>query len=179
MKKHMLALAFAAALPSVASAVPATWTDSIDFTPDIYLSTGHSYSYTHDINDAGFNPFEDLVTNYRVQVGLSDDRRDPWYASSEWVYVSQPGLSGDVLQFNVNDVTLGVSLLGLVQLNTLGQLSITVTSLLGDFYLTDSLLTARGEDNTTAVPEPTTLGLLGLGLLGLGMSRRRLQQSAE
>lgn len=177
MKKQLMALAFAAALPSVASAVPASWSDSIDFTPDVYLTAGNSHTYTHDITGSGFNPFEDLATSYQVQIGLSDDRSDPWYASSEWVAVTQPGLLGDVIQFNVNDITLGVSLLGLVQLNTLGQLTITVKSLLGDFYLTDSLLSVEGEDVVASVPEPTTLGLLGLGLLGLGLSRRRQQDA--
>jgi hypothetical protein len=37
-----------------------------------------------------------------------------------------------------------------------------------------SLLTAPGVPSPNAVPEPGTLGLLGLGLLGLGLSRRKI-----
>jgi len=37
----------------------------------------------------------------------------------------------------------------------------------------DSTLTAWGDDRTTNVPEPATLGLIGLGLLGFAASRKK------
>jgi len=36
----------------------------------------------------------------------------------------------------------------------------------------------RGDTSCVSVPEPATLGLLGLGLLGLGLARRRHRQRA-
>ena len=58
----------------------------------------------------------------------------------------------------------------LAQINDIGSLDITIQSLWGDFYVGQSILTV--ETAAIAVPEPTILGLLGLGLFGLVMVRR-------
>ena len=84
----------------------------------------------------------------------------------------------------------GWTLAGQTQLSLTGLYSVTIRSLLGDFYVGGSSLTVRGEElgatgpvrnPSTSVPEPGTLSLFGLGLLGLGfgagLRKKKLQQA--
>jgi hypothetical protein len=57
---------------------------------------------------------------------------------------------------------------------TLAALSPSPTNPLTETIQTGSLLGTPGSAALAAVPEPGTLGLLGLGLLGLGLSRRKV-----
>jgi len=72
--------------------------------------------------------------------------------------------------FSLGDVNAW-SLAGLFELNDYGTLSVTVTSLYGDFLFGSSELIASGFAHN--VPEPSTLALLGLGLLGIAVGARR------
>ena len=57
---------------------------------------------------------------------------------------------------------------------TLAALSPSPTNPLTETIQSGSLLGTTGSVGTLDVPEPGTLGLLGLGLLGLGLSRRKV-----
>ena len=170
----LLAVGFSTA--ARADYIPATWTDNLNVGSGVYIGNSRSYTYTHNLNDNGFRPGTDLITNFHIGINLADDTRS-WELLPELAFVDLPGALGDgfVSNFGVSGEEFGGwSILGLLQLNTLGTLTVTISSILGDFNLTGSTLTANGHSFVTAsVPEPGALGLLGIGLMGMAFSMRR------
>ena len=162
-----------------AHATPVTWVDAIDFTPDRYIAPYSSYSYSHNILDNGYNPGVDSIYNYSLNVNLYDDND----RGLDVALINVPGLIGDTIFFNLSGAEYGGwSLEGQTQLTQTGVYGVTITSLIGDFFLGSSTLTVRGEENgSRSVPEPGTLGLLGLGLLGVGagMRKKKLAQAKQ
>ena len=181
-KSIVFILLFVLLFAGIASAVPTTWNDSIDWNPDKLVSD--SFSFTLDISNDGFLGIleggNDLVYGYSLSVGLYDDGgRFDW---GEVAYIDQPGLFGDgFYNFSYSNQNFGWSLAGLVSLNINGDLYVTINSWSGDFYLDSASLHAWGgsgdPDPTTApVPEPSTMLLMGAGLMGIaavGRKRRK------
>jgi hypothetical protein len=171
-KQWILPLALCGfALSAAANASPGSWTDSIDFKPAELITPNDPKSFTHDITDAAsgsFNVGVDTVNSYELKLNLFDD----WDRAWEVAYVSQPGFFGDVIYFDLSGTEYGGwSVLGQWQIQSEGKLSVTVASIVGDFYLGGSTLTVTGDRR--AVPEPGTLALLGGALFGFGILRRR------
>jgi hypothetical protein len=162
---------FGIVLSAAANASPMVWTDSIDFAPAKLVSLGNPVSFTHDITDAasgGFVVGTDSVSSYQLVLNLFDN----WDRAFEVAYIAQPGLIGDKVYFDLSGTEYGGwSLLAQWQIQSQGQLSVTVASLIGDFYIGGSTLVVKGDQR--AVPEPGTLALLGAALFGFGMLRRR------
>lgn len=161
-----------------ANYIPATWTDSADIGSGVHIGNYQSYTYSHDLTDNGFRPLNDIISSFHLSINLADDdssRRD----GPELAFVDLPGLTGDAFVYNFGlsgEQYGGWSIAGLLQLNLLGTLTVTISSLLGDFNLVSSTLTASGLSNVANVPEPGALGLLGIGLVGMALSMRRRKQ---
>ena len=170
-KKVLLGIV-GATLCGVASAGPMTWTDYYNFQPDRLVTAGNGVKFTHDITDGvnGFNAATDDVTAYGLVFDLYDDVDGRRETNLELAVASGGALGA---YFSLGGVELGLpTLSGFYQLNNSGLLTVTITSLLGDFYLGASTLTAKGTRNA-AVPEPGTLALFGAALLGFGLVLRK------
>lgn len=166
MKKLLTALLLI--VPAFANAYSTTWEETIDFNPNPQITTNKSYTFTHDLSDNGFTAGTDLITGYKLTVNVFDNSQ--YFFDS--VYIDQPGILGDAtsLFWSYASVTTGWSYQGLASLNTNGQLEVTISSLLGSFYLDSSTLQAWGEK--ASVPEPSSVALLAAGLLGIVVMRR-------
>ena len=172
MKKSLIA-GLLLATPLFANA----YTQTIDFNPDPQLTWLSTFTYTHDLTTDGFNPSLDTITDYSLSINLKNDA-----GMLDVVYIDQAGFDGDSAGLFYNwkyaSLTTGDSYQGLASLNSNGQLQVSITSLLGTFFLDSSTLTAtgtQGDGNTHAVPEPTSVALLAAGLLGIAVMRRKQQ----
>lgn len=174
----LLAMGFATA--ARADFIPATWTDTANVGSGVYIGNYDSYTYTHDLRDNGFRPLNDFITSFDLSIDLADDSNS-WLDGLKFASIALPGVLGDaplIWSFGGSGEEYGGwSILGLLQLNVLGTLTVTISSLYGDFNLVGSSLSAAGFANVpnANVPEPGALGLLGFGLMGMALSMRRRQ----
>jgi hypothetical protein len=160
-----------------AYAVPYTWNDVYE-TNFHFTDETTTLLYHHIITDSGFNVGNDFVWSYNLSIGFNNDSN----SGEGEVFINLPGFitDGSFDIINYTNIERGFSLAGLIQLNTTGTLSVSLTWLSGDFYFGDSTLSAFGWEsnpltttNPSAAPEPTTLLLLGSGLIGIGLLGRK------
>ncbi len=168
-------------LLSVSQGMAATWVDV--YNPSDILMNDHNkhISYVHDLTNDPYNPFnpgKDIIYGAEIKISLYDDMYDGIF-KWESVYIDLPGILDDVWtsSTNIDDISLGLSLYCVWQLNALGKLTVDIWQVSGDFFFADSTLTAYGFDKTP-VPEPCTMALLGAGMGMVGLARYRKRRSA-
>lgn len=176
--KNILLIMLFSLFSCFAQAVPISWSETIDFSPDVYF--GHfgsdDYSYTHDLKNDGFVPGSALITSYDLSIGLFDDSSSRWDCE-EWAFIDLPGTITDgSFEVDYSDITRGISFVGLVGLNINGTLDVMINRTRGDFYLGSSTLNASGCDFSCgqSVAEPASFMVLILGVVLLVLRRRRL-----
>lgn len=159
---------------SVANAIPVT--DTID--QNIFLDTGDSYSYTHNLLDDGFNL--GTAKSGTIDIQFTDDRDSAWEVISIVVDAFDFDTGGLSISSSARSYSSALEVNALAEVNSSGMLDITISSLWGDFYIGQSILTVESigggsilASDTNSVPEPGVLGMLAIGLLGIGVAGRR------
>lgn len=146
-------------------AVPVTYTDVVGGSNTL-LTQGSTYSFTHNINDNGFNSATDAITSADIWITLLDDLD----FAQEKVKLSFDNLTvanNLEVDYSAYHFTVASSML-----QADGLLNVSLNVFDGDFFFGGSFLNVEA-DHTAAVPEPTTWALMGMGLLGIGFAARR------
>ena len=176
--KTFFAVLAVAAMSSSAQATM-TWTD--DYTPGTQLITPDSPAiYDHDLTLGGFNPLTDTVQSLTLTIDLFANDIVSFLTGRLSVdagsnYSNLNFVFGDGIYDETFNAQASASMLddGILHVEIFASLKPLLSGLDFDptFTLTGSHLVATG--TRSSVPEPGTLGLLGLGLLGIAAGSRR------
>jgi hypothetical protein len=172
MNKLLCKALIACALCFSASSFAAVITDTV--IQNEFLTTWSTHNYTHDINDDGFTLGTALSGTLEISIG--DDSDSCGFFSlkgCEVILFTVEDFDFDTGSITLSGLQTDLDVKALAELNKDGLLDISVTSLLGDFYVGTSVLTV----NTADVPEPSSMALFGLGILCLAFARRRIQKA--
>jgi len=167
-KKIGLATTFIGVLLTTSTAHAIPIVDTVD--QNAYVGWGETYSYTHNLlDDSAFTLGTAISGTIKIQI--YDDKRDGWF-KSEGILIVVDDFDFDTggIMLSASTFANNVEVNALAKINSSGMLDISISSLWGDFYVGQSILTIETAD--VSVPEPGILGLLSLGLLGFGVTYR-------
>lgn len=145
-----------------------------------YVGWWHTVSYTHDLND-NLNQTGTFTLGSAISGTLSVDVSDDGGIFDSWETVLFTVQNFD---FDTGGLTFGstfhnsLEIKAIAAINATGMLDVKVTSLWGDFYLGNSVLSLQtgGSGANASVTEPTSVALLMLGFIALVALRHSTQR---
>lgn len=139
---------------------------------DVSIGLKDVASYTFDMASFGFvlnkTTYDSGVLNIRLTDKAGTESGYITFGTQKLTFSDLTNETRDTADGNI--FTLKLNAANLADLNKDGKIAFSITGTGGDFYFASATLEAN---DVNAVPEPMSLGLLGIGFLGLGAARRR------